>query len=316
MKSNMKKPITNVAASVGQRLLTLSRNEKRDFQEVLTRFALERLLYRLGKTDYRDQFILKGALLFVLWSEEIHRFTQDMDLLGQGEPSLERWIAVFQAVCQTEVQDDGLVFEADTVVGRSIREENIYGGVRITLRASLGQARIPIQIDVGFGDAVVPDPEVADFPPLLDFPAPRLRVYRRETSIAEKFLAIVTLGQDNSRMKDYFDIWLLARDFSFDGNVLIAAIEATFVRRRIALPDAIPIGLTTAFSDNPAKRTQWEAFVRQRVAAPETSPDLTEAVAGISEFLLAPLQSLQSRQPFTAHWKPGGPWQDNEGSRQ
>jgi len=306
----MNKPITNVTASVRQRLLTLSRNEKRDFQEVLTRFALERLLYRLGKTDYRDQFVLKGALLFVVWSSEIHRYTKDMDLLGQGEPSRERWVAVFQAVCQAQVEDDGLLFEADSVAGRSIREENIYGGIRITLRALLGQARIPIQIDIGFGDAVVPEPEVADFP------APRLRVYRRETSIAEKFLALVTLGQDNSRMKDYFDIWLLARDFSFDGDVLSAAIEATFIRRRMALPDAVPIGLTTAFAESPTKRNQWEAFVRQRVATPETSPALTEAVARMADFLVSPLQALQSRQPFTAHWQPGGPWQKNESSQQ
>ena len=186
----MKKPPTNLAASVRQRLLTLSRTEKRDFQEVLTRFALERLLYRLGHTVYRDQFVLKGALLFLLWSTEIHRFTQDMDLLGYGEPAPEHWIAVFRAACQAEVQDDGLVFEAETVAGRLIREEDIYSGVRITLRARLEQARIPMQVDIGLGDAVVPDPEEADFPPLLDFPAPHLRAYRRETSIAEKFLRV------------------------------------------------------------------------------------------------------------------------------
>lgn len=305
----MKKPITNIAASVRQRLLTLSRNEKRDFQEVLTRFALERLLYRLAQSVYRDQFILKGALLFVLWSEEIHRFTQDMDLLGYGEPTPEHWIAVFRAVCEIDVQEDGLVFEADTVAARLIREENIYGGVRITLRARLEQARIPMQVDVGFGDAVVPDPEEADFPPLLDFPAPHLRAYRRETSIAEKFLALVTLGQDNSRMKDYFDIWLLARDFAFEAATVSAAMQAVFARRQVPVPEGVPIGLTPAFAEDAAKRVQWEAFVRQRVVAPQASLTLREVTARMRDFLLPPLQALQAGQPFVGAWQPGGPWQ-------
>lgn len=306
----MKKPLTNVAASVRQRLLTLSRQEKRDFQEVLTRFALERLLYRLGQADYRDRLILKGALLFALWTEEIHRFTQDMDLLGYGDPSPEHWIAVFRAVCNALVEDDGLIFEADTVAGRFIREENIYGSVRITLRAQLGQARIPMQVDIGFGDEVVPEPEVANFP------APRLRVYRRETSIAEKFLALVTLGQDNSRMKDYFDIWFLARHFAFDGVTVRAAMEATMVRQQIPVPEGVPMGLTAAFAESPAKRIQWEAFVRQRVAVPETSPALPEVTAKMRELLLPPLHALQAAQPFVASWQPGGPWQVESESSQ
>ncbi len=304
----MTKPITHLAASVRQRLLTLSRKEKRDFQEILTRFALERLLYRLGQTEFRNQFVLKGALLFVLWSEEIHRFTQDMDLLGYGEPSLERLSAVFRAICQAQVEDDGLIFEAESVVGRFIREENLYGGIRITLRALLGQARILMQIDIGFGDAVVPAPEEADFPPLLDFPAPHVRVYRRETSIAEKFLALVTFGQDNSRMKDYFDIWLLARDFSFEGETVSAAIEATFVRHRVSLPEGVPTGLTSAFAENAAKRIQWEAFVRQRVAIPTKTPALPEVVAKMCDFLLPPLEALQTEKPFAERWLPGGLW--------
>ena len=305
----MKKLPTNLAASVRQRLLMLSRNEKRDFQHVLTRFALERLLYRVGHTEYRDQFILKGALLFVVWSEEIHRFTQDLDLLGYGEPSVERLVSVFRTICQADVQDDGLVFEPETVVARSIREESIYGGIRITLRARIEQARIPIQVDIGFGDAVVPDPEETDFPPLLDFPAPRLRAYRRETSIAEKFLALVTLGQDNSRMKDYFDIWLLARDFAFEATVLSAAMKAAFIRRNVPIPEDVPIGLTATFAEDARKRSQWTAFVRQRVVARETTPALPEVTAKISDFLLPLLQAIKAQQPFVRSWQPGGPWQ-------
>jgi hypothetical protein len=167
----------------------------------------------------------------------------------------------------------------------------------------------PLQVDIGFGDAVVPAPEEADFPPLLDFPAAHLRVYRRETSIAEKFLALVTLGQDNSRMKDYFDIWVLARDFAFEAATVSAALQAVFVRRQVSVPEGIPVGLTAAFAEDAAKRVQWEAFVRQRVAVPETSPALPEVTAKMREFLLPPLQSLQTEQPFVGSWKPGGPWQ-------
>jgi hypothetical protein len=306
----MNKPLTNLPASVRQRLLNLSRKEKREFQEVLTRYALERFLYRLGKTPYGEQFILKGALLFVVWSEEIHRTTQDMDLLGRGDPSPERLVALFQEVCEAEVEADGLTFEAASVAGRFIREDNLYGGVRITLRAQLEQARIPLQIDIGFGDAVFPEPEEVDFPALLDVPAPHLRIYRKETSIAEKFLDIVTLGADNTRMKDYFDLWLLARDYAFAGETLKGALAASFARQRVAMPQTIPVGLTQSFADNPAKRSQWQGFVRQRVALPGDAPDLEEVVASLREFLLPVLNALALGDGFSLEWPPGGSWQE------
>ncbi len=306
------KPVINLPASVRQRLLNLSRKEKRDFQEVLTRFALERLLYRLGKTQFADQFILKGALLFVLWTKEIHRFTVDMDLLGRGEPSPERLAEVFRAVCHAEVEPDGLVFDADAVTGTFIREDNIYSGARIVMQATLERARVRIQVDIGFGDAVVPEPVEADFPPLLDFPAPRLRAYRKETSIAEKFLALTTLGMDNSRMKDYFDIWLLSRDFTFDGATLAGAVAATFARQRVPLPGTAPVGLTPAFGENATKRVQWEAFVKQRVVTPDALPPFADLVAHMATFLLPPLEAAaRGDAGWTAVWSPGGPWQED-----
>lgn len=307
---NDKQPI-NMAASVRQRLLNFSRAEKRDFQEVLTRFALERLLYRLGRTEGGEQFILKGALLFTLWADGMHRSTQDMDLLGRGEPEPARLVRVFQAVCGADVPDDGLLFHADSVAASPIREENIYGGVRVKLRATLERTRIPIQVDVGFGDAVVPEPEEWEFPPLLDFPAPRVRAYRRETSIAEKFLAMVTLGMDNSRMKDYFDLWLLANGFAFAGETLKGALGACFQRRDVALPESVPVGLTAEFGQSAAKRTQWDAFVRQRVAAPSALPAFGEVVAGIAAFLLPALDALRAGRDFPAQWSPGGPWRED-----
>lgn len=306
----MNKPLTNLPASVRQRLLNLSRQEKREFQEVLTRYALERLLYRLGKTPHGGQFILKGALLFVVWSREIHRATQDMDLLGRGDPSPERLVALFQEVCEAEVEADGLTFEPSSLAGRFIREDNIYGGVRITLRAQLEQARIPLQIDIGFGDAVFPEPEEVTFPTLLDFPAPHLKVYRKETSIAEKLLAIVTLGEDNTRLKDYFDLWLLARDYAFAGETLKGALAASFARQRIPVPETVPVGLTPAFADNAAKRLQWQGFVRQRVSLPVNAPVLEEVVASIRDFLLPVLNALTPSQEFPLEWPPGGPWRE------
>ena len=304
----MSQPNTNIAASVRQRLLTLSRTQGRDFQEVLTRYALERLLYRLGRSVHHDQFILKGALLFSLWLDERHRATQAMDLLGRGTPDPARLISVFQDICAAEVPDDGLLFHAESVVGGFIREDSIYGGVRLKLRATLERARIPLQVDVGFGDAVVPDPEEREFPALLDFPAPRVTAYRRETSIAEKFLALVSLGMDNSRMKDYFDLWLLSCEFPFDGNTLLQAVEACFVRRSVSLPATVPVGLTADFWQHPSKKTQWNAFVRQRVAAPDALPAFDLVVSQIAEFLLPVLDCLQRDENFSATWAAGGPW--------
>jgi hypothetical protein len=306
--SNNNKPGSNIAASVRQRLLSLSRTEGRDFQEVLTRYALERLLYRLGRTAHHDQFILKGALLFSLWMDERHRATQDMDLLGRGAPEPTRLVSVFQDICVAEVPDDGLVFHAESVVGGFIREDSTYGGVRLKLRANLERARIPLQVDIGFGDAVVPDPEEREFPALLDFPAPRVIAYRRETSIAEKFLALVSLGMDNSRMKDYFDLWLLSDEFPFDGETLGQAVEACFVRRSVSLPSAVPVGLTADFWQNSSKKTQWNAFVRQRVATPDALPAFGIVVSQIAEFLLPVLECLQRGQQFSATWAAGGPW--------
>lgn len=255
----MNEPLKNLPASVRARLLNINRQQKRDFQEVLTRFALERLLYRMSLSEHASVFILKGALLFVLWSEELHRYTQDMDLLGSGEPSPERMARIFREICQTAALDDGMVFHPDSVTADYIRKDTVYHGVRVKLLVTLERARIPIQVDIGYGDAVVPEPQEHTFPSLLEFPSPRVRAYARETSIAEKLLALTTLGMDNSRMKDYFDLWLLARTFDFDGEMLCEAIAATFQRQREPFPVERPIGLTPEFSASAVKRTQWSA---------------------------------------------------------
>ena len=219
-----------MAASVRGRLLKLSRERREEFHGLLTRYALERLLYRLGLSGHREQFVLKGAMLFPLWKSEPHRPTRDLDLLGKGNPTIAHLEQVFGEVCRVSAGEDGIQFLPDTVVGVQIREDQVYEGVRIRLVARLAGATIPLQIDIGFGDVVTPAPTEVEYPTILDFPPPRLQAYPRETVIAEKLQAMVTLGIANSRMKDFYDVWVLAQSFAFEGDLLCRAIQATFAR--------------------------------------------------------------------------------------
>ena len=243
----------NLAASVRQRLMNVARAQKEDFQLILTRYALERLLYRLSQSKYRDVFVLKGAMLFQLWGDQPHRPTRDLDLLGRGENSIPRFERIFQEVCDRPVEEDGLVFNAESVHGETIKEDQEYEGLRLTLDCRLENARIPIQIDIGFGDVVTPATSELSYPVLLDFPAPILAVYSRESVVAEKFQAMVMLGIANSRMKDFYDLWVLARQFEFQGPMLCQAIRATFERRRTSVPAEVPLALSAEFSNDQGK---------------------------------------------------------------
>ena len=300
----------NVGASVRQRLLNLAKARQEDFQRILTQYALERLLFRLSQSDHANTFVLKGALLFLVWREEPHRRTRDLDLLGAGDPSPERYVGIFRDLCTLPIEEDGLVFDPTSVLAQHIREENIYGGVRVTLTVRLENARIPVQVDVGFGDAIAPEPTFVEFPTLLSFAPRRLRAYAPETVIAEKLSAMVALDLSNSRLKDFFDLWFLARSFAFDGSELAHAIAATFTRRAQALPPNTPTGLTDAFADNPAKQTQWQAFVRQNVSASFQALPLPEVISAIATFLLPVLEALRMGEVFAKHWEPGGPWKE------
>jgi predicted nucleotidyltransferase component of viral defense system len=220
----------NTAASVRARLLALAQNKGEDYQRVLGRYAIERFLYRLGRSPYRDKFTLKGATLFTLWTGHTHRPTKDLDLLGRGSSSdIAEIETTIQAICQIQ-DDDGILFENESVEGARIKEEDEYDGVRIKLLAELAGARIPMQIDIGFGDAVYPEPELASFPVLLPMEAPLIRVYPRESAVAEKFHAMVVLDIRNSRMKDFYDVWLMARTWTFEMASLRSAILASFER--------------------------------------------------------------------------------------
>jgi len=297
----------NTAASVKQRLLNLSRQRGEEFNLLLVRYGIERLLYRLGRSEHASEFVLKGAMLFHLWTAVPHRPTRDVDLLGRGTPDLARLEEVFRAVCALAVEEDGLDFASDSVVAERIKDDAEYEGVRVMLDARLGSARIRLQIDVGFGDATVPPPEPAEFPVLLDQPAPRLRAYRRETVIAEKLQAMVDLGLANSRMKDFFDLRFLAATFDFAGPELAGAIEATFARRNTAVPQEVPTGLTDGFAADIAKQTQWRAFLR-RSGLDREDLELSTVVAGLRAFLLPPLEALAGGTPFEMDWPAGGPW--------
>ena len=298
----------NYAASVRQRLLNYARSSGQDFIFVLRTFAMERLLYRLSRSPYVENFVLKGAMLFKLWTGDFYRQTRDIDVLAFKSQTIDSLKAIFQDISQIPFIDDGLTYLSDTVNVNEIREEQQYGGLRVTLTAMLGAAKIHLQVDCGFGDAVTPDPVVRDFPTLLDFPAPQLRTYPKETVVAEKFEAIVSLGMANSRMKDVYDLWVLACDFSFSGAVLAMAIENTFNRRRTHFPIGSPEAFKATFIQNPMKQTQWQAFVR-KTRFVKVDKDFGKTIDLLRIFLLPPLESIQKSKSFKMTWQPNGPWQ-------
>ena len=304
----MPKPVVNIAASVRQRLLDLARKKGADFQLILIQYAVERLLYRFSRSAYKDRFILKGAMLFSAWSEEPFRATRDLDFLGKGDNMVSAMTKVFSEICKTAADGDGLEFLSDKIDGEEIRDDQEYRGVRLSFEARLAGARIPVQVDIGFGDAVAPAAEMVDYPVLLDHPAPRLLAYPRETVVAEKFQSMVDLGMANSRMKDFFDIWVLALMFEFEGKRLTQAIKATFERRRTPLPADPPLALTEEFSNDPAKRTQWNAFLRKGRFKIEEK-DFGKVVSVLHEFLLPPTLALTRGEKFSDYWPLGGPWQ-------
>lgn len=292
---------SNVPASILARLLTLAKQRGDDYSLLLNRFALERLLLRVSTSPHADRFLLKGALLFALWYDEPHRPTRDADLLGLGLDDETNLIATFRDIAAMDM-GDGIVFDPESVKADAIREDNTYGGIRITLVARIGSARCALQIDVGFGDAVTPEPQTVAYPTLLkDFRAPTLRVYPVYTVIAEKYQAMVMLGQANSRMKDFYDIAVIARRTELDGATLAAAIAATFARRQTALPNERPLALTQQFSEDTAKLRQWQAFLnKSRI----TAGNLADTIALLDLLLWPPTAVATANIQATTTWHP------------
>lgn len=297
----------DLARSVHVRLIRHAKALNVDPNFVLARYAMERLLYRLSRSPYADRFVLKGGLLLFVWLGETIRPTRDVDLLGFGELSADALTTLFAEVCEVDVEPDGLTFDADSIRVGAIRTENPYGGQRATLRARLGPARLRVQVDVGIGDAVVPEPQWLVYPSLLDFPRPRLRAYRAETSIAEKVHAMVVLGSKNSRLRDFFDVHALAAGMSFEGVSLSCAMGAVFERRGTPIPTSLPLALTQAFVEVEDKRAQWAGFLR-RSRLTQAPVDFAVVVAEIADFIAPVFDALACGEELLQMWPPAGPW--------
>ena len=286
-------------------LRRVARERRESVQRVLTRYGLERLLYRLGRSPDRDRFVLKGALLFAAWDEVADRATRDIDLLGRGNrDALERML---HALCTMTVDEDAVRFDAASVKIAPIRRGDRYGGRRARLTGHLGGVRLAVAIDVGFGDAITPGPVELRFPTLLDEPVPVLLAYPAETVVAEKLEAIATLGTRNTRMKDYHDLHELLQGRSFDGAALASAIENTFDRRRTPLPPGIPEGLTSAFAADERSVRLWRAFASSAELTGGVPP-LIVVCERLIEFSATPMEAVRERRALRARWQPGGPW--------
>jgi len=306
----MKKDIVNLGASVRALLQNKAKETNRPFAEVLQYYGIERFLYRFSQSEYADKFVLKGALLFTAWQIPERRTTLDIDFLARLNNQVENIETVMRSVCNLAVEPDGLVFNAKTVQGCKIKEGADYEGVRVKFLGFLERSRIPMQIDVGFGDIVYPMTKVIDYPVILDFPQPHLKGYPVESVISEKFEAMVKLGLLNSRMKDFYDIWLIMRQFDFSRVNLAEALKRTFEHRKTDLPKERPLFAEEIYDEKSDRQTLWKAFLRKGDIkhAPEK---LAITAKGIEEFLIKPLDAINKGKGFNKEWKAPGPWKEN-----
>ena len=302
----MAKNVKNIAASVHQRLLNKAKESSRPFNELLQYFAIERFIYRLSKSPYADKFILKGALMFSAWCGPASRPTMDIDLLGKIDNRLEVITAVIKDTCLMDVEADGISFNAETVEAVRITEDAEYEGVRVRVHGSMGNARVSIQIDIGFGDVIIPNPSTVSYPAILDFPAPELEGYTMESSIAEKFQAMVKLGVLNSRMKDFYDIWILSRSFDFKGEVLAEAVEKTFANRNTSITLNATV-FDPSFGMDRDKNIQWQGFLRKTKLI-DTPGSFEEVITVVKLFLEPLVTSIFERRAFKSIWTAPGPW--------
>lgn len=302
----MKRSTAAIGASVRARLGTLAREKGINLELLLVRFVHERLLYRLGQSKHRQRFILKGAMLQTVWLVDPFRPTRDLDLLGHGDSEPETLRATFREILAIEC-DDGIIFDLDALAVEPIRQETDYGGLRVETTAQIAGARVKIQIDLGFGDAITPDASEIDYPVLLDQPAPRIRAYPKETVVAEKLQAIVMLGASNGRMKDFYDLWMMSRHFAFEGALLAKAIAATFTCRQTPLPTDIPVGLSQNFGTDADAIRRWGFFTSRNVLS-EHPGSLADVVAALRDFLMPAIRLASGAAVGAIVWSPGGSW--------
>lgn len=300
------RPPRDLPASVRQRLLNQARDTNRPFNEFLQRYAMERFLFRLGASKHARKFVLKGALLFTAWGAPMSRPTMDIDLLGKTKNTIEAVTGAIAEICETTVEADGLVFGADSLRAERIAEDANYEGIRVRFIGHLGTARVNMQLDIGFGDVVVPRVQQVKYPTILNMPEPHLRCYSRETTVAEKYEAMAKLGILNSRMKDFYDIWLLSRLYEFDGAVLAKAISETFAHRG-TLIEPEPIALKDEFTADTTKQIQWQAFATKGVME-DVPGKLLEIIGSVRTFLGPVAKALAAGRPFQETWRAPGPW--------
>ena len=302
-----RRPLRNVGASVRARLRGRSRETEEDFQFLLKRYAAERFLFRLGESPHRKSYVLKGAALLALWSEAIYRPTRDIDFTGYGRPSADDVRSVIRDICAVPVADDGIAFNGEATSIKPIRDQDEYHGLRARFEATLDGARIPMQIDIGFGNAVEPPPIDAYYPVLLDAPRPQVRVYPREAVVAEKLHAMVVLGERNSRYKAFYDLHALVQHFDFDGERLACAVGATFERRGVTITQVAPIALTSQFYTDAGRAEEWAGY-RNRNALPGAPSDFGTVGDRLRAFLGVPWAAMARGEEFAGTWTAGGPW--------
>jgi predicted nucleotidyltransferase component of viral defense system len=297
--------VKNLPASIRQRLLNKAHDTNRPFNEILQYYAIERFLYRISRSSYSDKFILKGALMFLAWGASVYRPTRDIDFLGFTTNELEAVARIVQEICAQEVEPDGLIFDSRSVQSGRIKEDADYEGVGVNLTGYLGKAKIPLQVDISFADVVSPAPIMLQYPTILQMPAPHLQGYPPESVMAEKLQALVFLGSVNSRMKDFYYLWVLAEKFEFDGRKLQQAIINTFQRGNTALPKDIPVGLSDSFAVE--NQAQWQAFV-QRTHLENVPGYFLDVSQVLRDILVPPLRISSFEEIFAGRWIPGGPW--------
>lgn len=301
--------VRNIPASVRQRLRNLAHDKGDDFQGLLQWYAAERFLYRLSISAEAGRFTLKGAALFRIWMEQELRPTRDVDFLMTGSEDRNTIRTVLASTCRISCAEDGVVFDSAAVRVDNIHAGQSYGGLRARIQGRLGQARLALQIDIGFGDVITPEREQRDYPTLLDLPVPRLWVYPRETVVAEKFQAMVSRGATNSRVKDLWDIACLARRFPFHGETLRAAVAATFRRRGSSFGDKRPAALLPDYFEDTIRTSHWRVLRRQIGADIDGPVHLVDVGDELRRFLGPVCDSMIEGSPFTRTWPVGGPWQ-------
>jgi len=297
----------NIRASIRARLENKAREIDRPFAEVLQHYGMERFLYRFGRSKYTDKFVLKGALLFTVWQIPQRRTTLDIDFLARYDNQVTSIETVMKDVCGVAVEPDGLIFDAKTVQGRKIKEDADYEGVRIKFIGLLERSRISMQIDVGFGDVIHPGIKVIDYPVILDLPKPHLNGYPAESVVSEKFEAMVKLGAVNSRMKDFYDVWLIIHQFNFDGLSLAGALKKTFDHRKTDIPGGKPLLVQEIYNEESDRQALWKIFLTKGNIK-HVPEKLSTIVKEIEGFLFEPISALHKGIKFNKEWKPSGPW--------